>query len=221
MSFLHFVSLNPLWIQEMRELFTGIPVQITEADIQTIPHDNTIFVSPANCLGYMDGGIDYILSRKMFPGIEQSVVEKIQTLGIHTFLGRSYMPIGSAVLVPYKQTALISAPTMFLPSDVSTTQNAYHSFLAALILFHKYRRNHPIVQTLVVTSHCCGYGNMSAKDSAAQMKRAYDDFVQDNYPYDTNEDDTILITPPEKIDSEQMPNSNEKENDYRYCSYSE
>lgn len=44
-------------------------------------------VSPANSLGFMDGGIDYVLSRQILPGIERKVKHAISRVGKVTKLG--------------------------------------------------------------------------------------------------------------------------------------
>ncbi len=185
---LHFVSLNETWISEMKLLFPA--ADVTCGDVKDIPRERTAFVSPANCLGFMDGGIDLVYSRKMFPGCEQAVKQKIRTLGFQTLLGRPYLPIGSAFCVPVEDTTgLICAPTMFLPHDVSKTRNAYLSFLAALLVC-KHVGNY---NTLVVTSHCCGYGKMVEAESARQMRLAYDDFQTGKYPSFNAKPGTILM----------------------------
>ena len=109
-----------------------------------------------------------------------------------TLLGRSYLPIGSAFCVPVgESTGLICAPTMFLPHDVSQTRNAYLSFLACLLLFQKLK----VYKTLVVTSHCCGYGKMSEETSANQMRQAYDDFISKKCPPDSSHHNRIVLLP--------------------------
>lgn len=187
---LHFISLNEEWISQMRRLFPD--ATFTCGDIQTIPRENTLFVSPANCLGFMDGGIDFVYSRKMFPGCEAVIKEKIKDIGFLSLLGRPYLPIGSAFIVPVnKTTGLACAPTMFLPHDVSKTRNAYLSFLAALLVFQKVG----LYETLVVTSHCCGYGKMAEAESARQMRLAYDDFLQKKVPHDSSDKVDIVLLP--------------------------
>ena len=187
---LHFVSLNKIWIEEIKTLFPT--AKITCGDVQTIPREKTIFVSPANCLGFMDGGIDYVYSRKMFPGCEQQVKQKIRELGFKTLLGRDYLPIGSAFLVPVGETTgLICAPTMFLPHDVSQTRNAYLSCLAAFLIFQKAE----IYETIVLTSHCCGYGKMSEKESARQIRKAYDDALKHKCPKDSYVGPSLALMP--------------------------
>jgi O-acetyl-ADP-ribose deacetylase (regulator of RNase III) len=174
-----FISLHNEWVDTIKDNFKNIPLIIVDnCDIRTIPTENTCFVSPANSLGFMDGGIDLVLSREIMPGIEQKVKKRIEQLGVMSSMGRPYLPIGSVVAVPYNlNTFLIVTPTMFLPHDVRGTQNAYWSFYAALKMWRKLCIQKNKKFNLVVTSHCCGVGRMSGKESADQMKHAYDDFI--------------------------------------------
>ena len=173
------VSLNEEWIQRMSELTASDPkIQCSVQDITTLNPYRLIFVSPANSLGFMDGGFDYALSRKMFPNIESKVKAKIASLGYLTTGGRPYLPVGSATYVevdtvggipqlPIRestQAGLIVAPTMFLPQDVRNTRNTYYSVYAALCLWEHLKTR----QDIVLTSHCCGVGCMSAEESAKQ-----------------------------------------------------
>ena len=199
---LHFCSLNRVWCDEVATLFPES--QITCGDVQTIPKENTVFVSPANCLGFMDGGIDYVYSRKMFPGCEKLIRNKIKELGFKTFLERNYLRIGSALCIGN----LICAPTMFLPHDVSKTRNAYYSFLAALLVAQKMGK----FTTIVVTSHCCGYGKMLETESAKQMREAYDEFILldgKQHSSDTSVTKDVVLMP--NYDSEQPDNYDNRE----------
>jgi len=174
-----FISLNNEWVDSIKEHFKNVPlISAEKGDIKTIPTENHCFVSPANSLGFMDGGIDLVLSREIMPGIDRKVKKRIQDLDIISSMGRPYLPIGSVISVSYDvNTFLIVTPTMFLPHDVRGTQNAYWSFYAALKMWHKLCTQKNKKYNLVVTSHCCGVGKMSGKESAEQMKRAYDDFI--------------------------------------------
>lgn len=207
---LHFCSLNNEWIDEIHKRFTGCEVSLW--DISNLSRENTVFVSPANCLGFMDGGIDLVLSRKMFPGVEQQIRKSIKERSITTSLGRPYLPIGSALYVQVAEsTGVICAPTMFLPHDVSTTQNAYYSFLAALLQMSKCPLSHG---TLVVTSHCCGYGKMSASESASQMRRALDEFCalsgeHPQHPQDSSRSPFVVLMP--LVDDKQPDNYDNRE----------
>jgi len=180
MFHIHFISLNKVWIDEIQRLFINISnIKITYDNIENYKvTDGDVFVSPCNSLGQMSGGIDYSLSRKMFATCETAVRNRIQNLSTKTILGRPYLDIGSALYIPLRQynVSLIVAPTMFYPEDVSTTQNAYISFLAALMMMKKYNSNDS-TYTLIATSHCCGFGYMDPIESANQMYTAYTDFI--------------------------------------------
>lgn len=197
MGIIKFISLNDEWVNSMKEYFKNTSMVIVEkCDIKTIPIENTCFVSPANSLGFMDGGIDLVLSRTIMPGIESKVKRRIHQLGIISSMGRPYLPIGSVIAVPHDlSTYLIVTPTMFLPHDVRGTQNAYWSFYAALIIWRKLCSQKNKRFNLVVTSHCCGVGRMSGSESAEQMKRAYDDFIHRKGPKIINEFDDAIIFP--------------------------
>ena len=46
----------------------------------------------------MDGGIDYTLSRIIFPDIENKVKLIVKQLGYKNKLGEPYLPIGSLII---------------------------------------------------------------------------------------------------------------------------
>jgi O-acetyl-ADP-ribose deacetylase (regulator of RNase III) len=182
-----FVSLNGDWIHEISKRFPGNTV-ICDT-VEKIPREDTVFVSPTNSLGFMDGGIDWTYSRRMFPGCEETVKSKMKSYGYYTFIGRPYVPVGAAFCISVGETTgLICAPTMFHPTDVSTTRNAYWSFLAALLVWKKTAK----YKTMVVTSHCCGVGKMAPEISAQQMLEAFEDFQRGTFPEDLSKDQTMI-----------------------------
>jgi hypothetical protein len=61
-----FITLNEKFANEIKKL--GYDVEIKKIE-DYIPDKKTYYVSPANSLCFMDGGIDYALSRIIFPGI--------------------------------------------------------------------------------------------------------------------------------------------------------
>lgn len=174
---LHIISLNKEFVRLTIIRFYGRAL-VEVRDICDVERAGRIFVSPANSLGIMDGGIDRPLSRVMFPGCEGAVQKAIVALDHKTALGRRYLRVGSALWVPVgPTTALISAPTMFLPEDVSDTQNAYWAFMATLMLAERmYVESRGSLHTIVCPSLCCGYGKMPAAVAVEQMGRALDDF---------------------------------------------
>lgn len=173
-----FVSLNPAFVELARTTFPD--ATIWDADVADMEHKGTAFVSPANSLGFMDGGIDAAY-RRMFPGCETVVKSAIAAIGERTNLGRAYLRVGSVFWQPVKAggTYLITAPTMFLPHNVSQTQNAYWAMRAILMAYDRIRFASPQTTRLVVPSLCCGWGGMSPADSVAQIARAIADHERD------------------------------------------
>lgn len=207
-----FVALHPPTIRALADAFRGVEhVTCAIADVRDEPFTpGTMFVSPANSVGFMDGGIDAAYMA-MFPGVQQAVQAKIRSLGRTTTLGRHYLPVGSAVVVPVGfESALISAPTMFLPHDVSGTRNAYHAMMAALMAFAKQKRQNAFVR-LVSTGLCCGYGKMDPVVSAAQVREAYDDFLVGKTPMEIERlaDPSFVVT--QSRDDEQPHNFDNRE----------
>ena len=155
-------------------------------DVKDVPQSpGTVFVSPANSIGFMDGGIDYVLSRIMFPGIEERVKAAFALKGKTTLLGRPYCPIGEAVSVPtqVKGVSLIAAPTMWLPQDVHLTHNAYHAMYAIL------RETVSIgAKEVIVPGLCTGCGMMKPHTAIEQMMQAHSDILNGVHPRYTNEE---------------------------------
>ena len=136
----------------------------------------TYYVSPANSLCFMDGGIDLALSRQVFPGIEPLVKSQVRAIGRQTLLGRHYLPIGSSIILddpnPDNSAAkksLVVAPTMLLPQAVPQTRNAYYATMAVLYNVLVNRGENLDDVDILMTSFCCGYGRMSEQESLQQI----------------------------------------------------
>lgn len=127
------------------------------------------FVSPANSLGFMDGGID-LAYMHMFPDIQKRVQQSIRTNSPYTsYLGRKFIPVGSAITVPaINDHLLISAPTMYLPHPVPITDNVYWTMKAVLKVWPGYG-------TLIIPPLACGIGMVAPDNAAEQMKKALDE----------------------------------------------
>lgn len=145
-----------------------------------LPAGPLFYVSPANSLGFMDGGIDRVFSRIMFPGIDRAVKETIKVYGKTNKSGQRYLPIGSAVIVETGSPArggypvyLVSAPTMLLPQNVSNTRNAFESTLASLSVVSRERVANA---TLVFPLMCTGFGGMTVEQCVGQMRDAWEFF---------------------------------------------
>lgn len=141
------------------------------------PSKKTYYVSPANSLCFMDGGIDYALSRIVFPGIETEVKRVLRSLNITNCIDRPYLPIGSSIIVDRSDiTALVVAPTMLLPQNVSGTRNAYYATMAVLYNVLVNRGESLTDVDIVLTSMCCGYGKMTEEESICQILDAIRDY---------------------------------------------
>ncbi len=190
---IQFVSLNEEFITKIKSYeFEAYLSKIEDY----VPNKNkrTYYVSPANSLCFMDGGIDLSLSRIVFPGIEKNVRNMVQKMNITTKLGRPYLPIGSSLIIDYdNHRSLIVSPTMLLPQDVSKTQNAYYTTISILYNILVNRKEDLYNVNIVFTSLCCGYGKMSVDESIAQILDGIRDYNKYN-PIKVNEN-IILCEP--------------------------
>lgn len=177
-----FITLSETFANLARDHGYEARVQLIQ-DYQPRPTARrTYYVSPANSLCFMDGGIDMALSRQVFPGIEPIVKQRVRELGRQTLLGRPYLPIGSSLIIddpnqtiseppttskPWK--SLVVAPTMLLPQAVPKTQNAYYATMAVLYNILINRGENLDEVDVLLTSFCCGYGRMSEQESLNQI----------------------------------------------------
>jgi O-acetyl-ADP-ribose deacetylase (regulator of RNase III) len=166
-----FISTNRRFVETM--IRHGFDARLMNIEDYTVPNKRTYYVSPANSLCFMDGGIDYALSRVVFPEIEKELKSVVRQLGHHSILGRPYLPIGSSVIIDRGQKSLVVAPTMLLPQNVANTKNAYYATMAVMYNVFVNRAESPDVD-IVMTSMCCGYGKM--EESAKQIMDGIRDF---------------------------------------------
>jgi len=157
------------------------------------PVRKTYYVSPANSLCFMDGGIDYALSRKIFPNIEFEVKQIVKKIGKISIVVKPYLPIGSSIILDQGEKSLIVSPTMLLPQNVANTKNAYYATMSILynILINKNEKIENI--DIIFTSLCCGYGKMDEDESIKQILNGIKDYNKYN-PKIINEN--IIINEP-------------------------
>ena len=163
----------------------GVPVQcyFLKTDVKDLIKDYRIdcIVSPANSLGFMDGGIDMIYMQ-LFPGIQTTVQDRIKTFGITTALGRHVLPIGSAMLVgtASDQCPLLACvPTMFLPENITKTRNVYWAIRGLLHLCKSsfFTDEGGCNVTVAIPCMGTGVGKLSGEASAQQVKEALHDIT--------------------------------------------
>lgn len=172
-----FISLSETYTEKIKKCgFEAKTMKIQ--DYIPNPNKKTYYVSPANSLCFMDGGIDYALSRIIFPDIEKEVKYIVKQLNIKSIVGKPYLPIGSSIILDKGDKSLVIAPTMLLPQNVSNTRNAYYATVA--ILFNILINNKININDvdIIFTSFCCGYGKMEEDESIKQIMDGIRDFSQ-------------------------------------------
>jgi O-acetyl-ADP-ribose deacetylase (regulator of RNase III) len=170
-----FISLDDTFTEKVKHYgFEAKTMKIQ--DYIPKPNRKTYYVSPANSLCFMDGGIDYAISKIIFPNIELEVKHIVKQLGITNIIGRPYLPIGSSIILDKGKKSLVISPTMLLPQNVSNTKNAYYATMAILynILVNK-RENIKDVDILF-TAFCCGCGKMEENISIQQIMDGINDY---------------------------------------------
>lgn len=185
-----FISYSNSFIDKIKSLgFDGYVMNIKDYQVKR----KTYYISPANSLCFMDGGIDKILSGIIFPNIEKEVKQILIQYGKINLLGRKYLPIGSSMIIEKGEKNLIVAPTMLLPQNVSKTNNAYYATMAILynLLINKKEDLNNI--DILFTSLCCGYGKMDEDESIKQIIKGINDYK--NYKPNIINENIIMYEP--------------------------
>jgi O-acetyl-ADP-ribose deacetylase (regulator of RNase III) len=171
-----FITLNHSFVREIQK--HGFQAEMMRIkDYVPNPNRKTYYISPANSTGNMGAGVDYDLSRIIFPNIENNVVNIINKLNCKNKDGENHLPIGSSIIIDIdKYRSLVISPTMLIPEDVSKTQNAYYATIATLynILINKEENIKDI--DILLPAFCCGFGKMDEITSINQILKGFDDF---------------------------------------------
>jgi O-acetyl-ADP-ribose deacetylase (regulator of RNase III) len=172
-----FISLNERFCEKMREQGMDARMMRIQEYIPS-PYRRTYYVSPANSLCFMDGGMDLALSREVFPGVESEVKMKVRELGVKNIIGQYYLPIGSSLIVDHERynKSLVISPTMLLPQNVSETRNAYYATMAVLYNILVNREETLENVDILLTSFCCGYGKMDEEVAVQQIMEGIRDY---------------------------------------------
>lgn len=168
-----FISLSQTFNEKMK--LYGYETKTMKIE-DYIPIRKTYYVSPTNCCCYMDGGLDYTLSRIVFPNIEIEVKQILKELNIKTLSNRDYLPIGSSIIIDKGMKSLVISPTMLLPQNVSSTSNAFYATMA--ILYNILINNKEDINDvdILFTSLCCGYGKMDEDVAVYQIIKGINEY---------------------------------------------
>jgi len=172
-----FISIN----DEFNELAKKAGYEVYNMRVEHwVPRRKTYYMSPANSIGFMDGGIDLALSRTVMPGIEPIVKKAVKVFGKSNRIDRKYLPIGSSIIIDWdEKTSLVVAPTMLLPQDINGTENVYWAVKSCLFNVLKNRGQKIDQIDIILTSAGCGFGKLSgavAWEQTAKAIETYKDF---------------------------------------------
>lgn len=165
---LHLVDYNEEVVDALRSEFALFPeVNIEFGDITAVAQH--CLVSPANCHGFMDGGLDISYKDFFGNGIEQTVRDAVARRE------EKSLPVGAALAIPTGHERVpwfIVAPTME-PSEPAEPVNCYRAMRAILRLAK-------VNSQIAVEVYCPGLGTGSGKippaEAAKMMARAYADW---------------------------------------------
>lgn len=170
-------ALGEAWRQRFH---VAADVDVLEDDICRVPCDAV--VSPANSFGFMDGGLDYALSKRFGWDLQRRLQAAIAQRPLGELL------VGEALIIDTRDGNvpwLISAPTMRVPMRLRQTVNAYLAMKAILasVLAHAQT---PGIETIAVPGLGTGCGALSAQTAALQMWTAYEEMVLGRASYPAN-----------------------------------
>ncbi|MGV3663973.1 MAG: macro domain-containing protein [Prosthecobacter sp.] len=164
--------LGDAWLHAFKDL---PDVRVVCDDICEVASD--AIVSPANSFGFMDGGLDRLLSERFGWDLEKHVKQRIQERPMKELL------VGEALVVPTQDDRvpwLICAPTMRVPMRIRTSVNAYLA-MKALLLAAKAHAETPAIGTIAVPGLGTGVGELSPEIAAMQMAQAYREVVLNEF----------------------------------------
>lgn len=152
-------SAAPQWNVAQGDIFSVVPADF--------------IVSPANCIGRMDGGIDLAYVHRFGWQIEARLMRDIKMLhGGKLAIGKAHAITTYDPVIPM----MISAPTMdWPPGDVSASDNAYLAFKAALLCAIEVGQqvSPGDTPTIITPGLCTLTGRMPPQRCAEQMVRAW------------------------------------------------
>jgi O-acetyl-ADP-ribose deacetylase (regulator of RNase III) len=140
-------------------------------------------VSPANSFGYMNGGLDFAISKHLGWHLEKDLQRLIREKHYGELL------IGQAEVLPTGSPAfpyLIAAPIMRTPMTITRGPNVYQAMKAILVLlrYGKFLDKTLIInkiQTASIPGLGTGIGQVRPLVCARQMRLAWEDVLHEKF----------------------------------------
>lgn len=178
----YLIDLQPEMVAAWKQVFSDIPnIHIHQDSIFNHPAD--ALVSPANSFGYMNGGIDFAISKNLGWHIEKDLQKIIR----EKYFGE--LLVGQAEILPTGHADfpyLISAPTMRTPMTIKFAPNVYQAMRAILILaFHgRFPDGTAVsdtVKSIAMPGLGTGVGQVPPLVAARSMRLAWEDITGEKY----------------------------------------
>ncbi|WNJ19477.1 macro domain-containing protein [Pontibacter sp. G13] len=179
---INLIDLNHELTHAWNRVFEEVPhVEVHTGSI--FDHPSDALISPANSFGFMNGGIDFAISKNLGWHVEKRVQQRIR----NEFYGE--LLIGQALIVPTDHADfpyLISAPTMRTPMTIRNTPNVYLAMKSILVLaMHgRFEDGTPVrdqVSSLAIPGLGTGVGQVPPLVCARQMRIAYEDVMGEKH----------------------------------------
>ncbi|OON65893.1 macro domain-containing protein [Hymenobacter sp. CRA2] len=179
---LNLIDTNPEVVAAWQQVFAGV-AQVSVRHASIFEHPADAIVSPANSFGFMNGGIDFAISKHLGWHLEKDLQRVIREKHYGELLvGQAEIIETGSQLFPY----LISAPTMRTPMTITRGPNVYLAMKAILVLLRYGRLSTgeavaDRVKTVAIPGLGTGVGQVPPLVCARQMRLAWEDMAQEKY----------------------------------------
>jgi O-acetyl-ADP-ribose deacetylase (regulator of RNase III) len=179
---LNLVDTNEEVTAAWHQVFADVP-QVTVHHGSIFDHPADALVSPANSFGYMNGGLDFTISKHLGWHLEKDLQRIIR----EKYYGE--LLIGQAEILPTGHAQfsyLIAAPTMRTPMTISRGPNVYQAMKAILVLlrYGKMATGELVsdkVQSVAIPGLGTGIGQVRPLVCARQMRLAWEDVMHEKF----------------------------------------
>jgi O-acetyl-ADP-ribose deacetylase (regulator of RNase III) len=176
------VDTNVEVIAAWHQVFADVP-QVTVRHGSIFDHPADALVSPANSFGYMNGGLDFAISKHLGWHLEKDLQRLIREKHYGELL------IGQAEILPTSNAQfpyLIAAPTMRTPMTITRGPNVYQAMKAILVLlrYGKISTGELVsdkVQIISIPGLGTGIGQVRPLVCARQMRLAWEDVMHEKF----------------------------------------